>query len=66
MLNVLIGKLLTVNDERILGVPLLSRFGEVERPRDYGISTNHHNLVVGYGVLAIYLYRYTSVGEKSG
>jgi hypothetical protein len=63
VLNVLIGKLLAVNDQQVLSVPLLSRFCEVERPCDNGFSVDDHDLVVGDCMDSINLGRYTSLDK---
>ena len=46
---------LVVDHKQILGIILFSSLGKIERPRNHGLSVNYHHLVVGNGVLDIYL-----------
>ena len=43
--------------QEVLSVILFRRPGEIERPRNDGLAVDHHDFVVGYGVLGVDLDR---------
>jgi len=53
-----------MDHKQILSIILFGSLREVERPCNHGLPINHHDLVVGYGVLGVYFDRNASVKEK--
>jgi len=55
-----------VDYQKILGIPFLSRLGEVETAGDDSLSVNHHDLIVSDLVNGIDVGRHSLIGEESG
>lgn len=45
------------NDQEVFGIGIFRRLGEIERPRNDGLAVDHHDLVMGNGVLGVDLDR---------
>ena len=54
------------NDQEVLGIALLSRLREIERPGENRRAVDHHHLVMRNGVLIINEGRNARVDEERG
>ena len=55
-----------IDDEQVLGIPFLSRLGEVEAAGDDSLTINDHDLVMCDLVDGIDVGRDSLIGEESG
>ena len=54
-----------LNDQKILGIILLRRLGEIEGAGQNFMPVNHHDLVVGDGMFGVNICRDSGMATKS-
>jgi len=64
VLDIFLGQSLIPNDDEILGVLILGRQGEIERPRYHDLPVDNHDLIVGYVMSRVYLHGDSCLGHK--
>ena len=66
ILCIAFSQFLIMDQKEIFRILLLRSLRKIERPCYHGLAINYHDLVMCYGVLGVYFYRYASIREKSG
>ena len=66
IVRIFFGERRVLNDQQVFRVAFLCRFGEVETSRQNRVRINHHDFVVGYGVLRINPRRHAGMKQEIG